>query len=125
MTRIEVMMDPVNVIALIFACKTVIFSKAQYARSRFTWMISKLSQNAMKLPCYTTLKRKVEFIALKFSYAGSTIYSFKCSSRFFAASRSNTALTIEGPPSDDRCFLRALVLKPSESAILDVSTGPI
>jgi hypothetical protein len=74
-TRIEVMMDPVNLIALIFACGTVIFSKAQYEQvRRFTWMISKLSHNAMNLPCYTTLKRKVEFVALKFAYAGSKFH---------------------------------------------------
>jgi hypothetical protein len=51
MMRIEVMMDPVNLITLIFACGTVRFSKAQYDQvRRFTWMISKLNQNAMKLP---------------------------------------------------------------------------
>jgi hypothetical protein len=45
-TRIEVMMDPVNLIALIFTCGTVRFSKAQYEQvRRFTWMISRLSHN--------------------------------------------------------------------------------
>jgi hypothetical protein len=76
-TRIAVKMDPFNLIVLIFACGTVRFSKAQYEQvRRFTRMISKLSHNAMKLSCYTTLKRKVEFVALKFSYAGSTFHSF-------------------------------------------------
>jgi hypothetical protein len=125
-TRIEVIMDPVNLIALIFTCGTDRFSKAQYEQvRRFKWMISKLSHNAMKLPCYTTLKRKVEFFALKFAYAGSTFHSFPSSSRLATASRSNAALSIEGPLSDSRCFERVVVVRPSEWALLDVSTGPI
>jgi hypothetical protein len=122
MNRVESVMDPVNLIALIFACGTVRFSKAQDEHvHRFTRMISKLSHNGMKLPCYTTLKRKVEFVALMFSYAGSTFHSFRSSSRLVAASRRNAALTIEGPPSDDRCFLLVLVVHPSQWALLDVS----
>jgi hypothetical protein len=125
-TRIEVMMDPVNLIALIFACGTVRFTKARYEQvRRFTWMISKLSHNEMKLPCYTTLKRKVEFVVLKFAYAGSTFHSFPSCSRLATASRSNAALSIEGSLSDGRCFQRVVIVGPSEWALLDVSTGPI
>jgi hypothetical protein len=79
----------------------------------------------MKFPCYTTPKRKVEFVALKFSYAGSTFHSFRSTSRLVAASRSNAALTIEGPPSDDRYFLRVLIVQQRQWELMDVSTGPI
>jgi hypothetical protein len=119
-------MDPVNLTALIFACGTVRFSTAQYEQvRRFTWMISKLSHSAMKLPCYTTMKRKVEFFALKFAYAGFKFHSFPSNSRLVTASRSNAALSIEGPLSDGRYLQRAVVVRSSEWALLDVSTGPI
>jgi hypothetical protein len=88
-------------------------------------MILKLSHNAMKLPCFTTLKRKVEFVALKFAYAGSTFHSFPSNSRLVTAARSNAALSIEDPLFDGRCFQRVVVVRPSEWVLLDVSTGPI
>jgi pantoate kinase len=56
-TRVEVMMNPANLIAFIFACGLVIFTKAEYEQvRRSTCMISKLSRHAMNLPCYSTLK---------------------------------------------------------------------
>jgi hypothetical protein len=53
------------------------------------------------------------------------IPQFPSSSRLLTASRSNAALSIEGSPVDGRCFLRVVVVRPSEWALLDVSTGPI
>jgi hypothetical protein len=113
-THIAVKMDPFNLIVLIFACGTVRFSKAQCEQvRRFTRMISKLSHNAMKLSCYTTLKRKVEFVALIF-LCWLDIPQFPYSSRLLTASRSNAVLSIEGSLSDGRCFLRVVVVRPSE-----------
>jgi hypothetical protein len=98
MTRIEVMMDPVNLISLTSACETVGFTKAVRTGTQIYADDLELSHNSMKLPCYITLKQKVEFVALTFIFASSTFYLFQSNSRSVTASRRNAALSIEGPP---------------------------
>lgn len=139
--RAAVFMDPRNIIALIFACGTNRFSRNQYDETcRLVWMFSRDGPNEMKFPSYSTLKRKVEVMAIFHSYAGSRIHTYTSHNSFggrwetlpFKASTDNVANLNSGSGVEeaDRAGTEpkthpVVIILPSQWVLMDVATGPI
>jgi hypothetical protein len=75
------LMNPGHIVALEFACGTARLSRNQYDEMcRLVSMFSRGGPNELIFLSYSTLKRKVEALAIQFSYAGSCVHTF-CSNK--------------------------------------------
>jgi hypothetical protein len=128
-----------HIIALLFACGTIRLSRNEYDEMRrLVSTFSRGGRNDVSFPSYSTLKRKLEALAIQFSYDGSCVHTF-CSNKSPAdhldCANLNTNVDHDAHSgNDDRIGnetrgqnnkkLPAVIVAPSQWALMDVYIGP-
>lgn len=140
-TRARAMINAGNLIGLIMACGSTRLSRNEYNElCRLVSLSSRGGPNELSLPSYSTLKKRVEALAIQFSYAGSYVHYFRSKNssadRWELAPSADTAERSGIPNSTagienigrtgrEPKELPVVIVLPSQWVLLDVCTGPI